>query len=130
MKKTKIICILSFVVCLLLGNVVFAVEPSETEETECLSEISVSKEAEDSILEETEDNTEKTEILENSSLLNDEVCTEDNLVESDAINANNAYNISLVKTTQIIPSSSTQDLVNKGIILYKITRKRQILRSL
>ena len=46
MKKTKIICILSFVVCLLLGNVVFAVEPSETEETECLSEISVSKEAE------------------------------------------------------------------------------------
>ena len=45
MKKTKIICILSFVVCLLLGNVVFAVEPSETEETECLSEISVSKEA-------------------------------------------------------------------------------------
>lgn len=121
MKKTKIICILSFVVCLLLGNVVFAVEPSETEETECLSEISVSKEAEDSILEETEDNTEKTEILENSSLLNDEVCTEDNLVESDAINANNAYNISLVKTTQIIPSSSTQDLVNKGIILYKIT---------
>ena len=68
MKKTKIICILSFVVCLLLGNVVFAVEPSETEETECLSEISVSKEAEDSILEETEDNSEETEILENSSL--------------------------------------------------------------
>lgn len=31
------------------------------------------------------------------------------------------YNITMSKTAQIIPKSATQDLVNKGIILYKVT---------
>lgn len=144
MKKILKILLTSTICCLLMANVVLAKEdpatmlPNETENSTLFesAEETFSSEVFDTLEEtewssvtetDTDNESEQTEFgLPSTAGISEEVETL-TVEELEPLAA--APIITLSKTEQIIPKTASQDLVNQGIILYKITVTANVIDS-
>ncbi|MDE6748671.1 MAG: 3D domain-containing protein [Lachnospiraceae bacterium] len=144
MKKILKILLTSTICCLLMANVVLAKEDPATMLTNETENSTLFESAEETFSSEVFDTLEETEW---SSVTETDIDNESEQTEFDLPSTADiseevetltveelepraaAPIITLSKTEQIIPKTASQDLVNQGIILYKITVTANVIDS-